>query len=193
MLKFNKPIGEADHPTPDDLRQALTEARDDLERAQRAHEELAAKRGAVLLDGDDAELDALETDLRQRARDIERCEVAIPELARRLHEAEVAEEEKILDAMRTEGLAESKRGAELIDAYAKHARPMVEILKELEKIRRNRDHTNTVLAAAGKPADIPTPEESRKLPSGHYRQLAAHVVLPDPEVTQKTIWPVQPA
>ena len=130
-----------------DLRTAIDEIATTLSAAQAALDEHRDARGRVLLDGDAAAIEALETKLRDGKREVERLGLARDELHKRLVDAKGAERAAILDAQYNEALAAQKHGLVLVGKYENHAKAIAAILSELHAVDEVIVAANAALSA----------------------------------------------
>jgi hypothetical protein len=87
-----------------------------------AHDRLQARRAELLLDGDDRSLDAVERDIAQAQRQVDRIDLLTIQAQERLNEAEAAERRAGLDRLHAEAEAKLAAGVAIYSKqWPKHA------------------------------------------------------------------------
>lgn len=138
------------------LRASLDRAEDAIGACRARIADLAARRGAVLLDGTAAEAEAQETELGMQEREAARLAALIAELGPRLAAAEAAEEARRLDALSAKVEAEAQRGAGLIPEIVQAAECLAALVAEHDALAGAVTVANRTLHAAGR-GRIPLP------------------------------------
>lgn len=126
------PDGEA--PTPEAVREAISETEAELERARERLDELNERHGKVLLHGTDEALDDHERKIELTEREIARLETAREELDAKLEEAKEAQETRRAIARAEEAMELKREGGDLVEEYRRLSARMVEVCERLEEI-----------------------------------------------------------
>lgn len=156
-------------PASADLRRALDQV--DVPAAQAEHDRLKAERAALLMEGDDRTLDALEARIAAAARQIERAEILRGQLGTAIGAAEAREAAEALTAERAAVEAEAAATAKALrTAYPKIATELVALLDRLEAAEVAVKAINKKLTAAGRlEADRVAEVETRAFPLGPHQ------------------------
>lgn len=166
LALIRKPKG-----TAAEYREALGNV--DVKAAEAAVDELEAKRHSLLLkDGADAEIEALEVDIRAGNREVERMHAAKSEITRLLAEVEAREAAAQIEARAATARSAQVDGLRLLAELHDAAVNICRILDRLDQSRDTIREANKVVAEHGR-ADL-------KIPAPEY-VLAEHLGLPSPE------------
>lgn len=111
---------------------------------------LQRRRASVLLDGEAAEVEALEGELAASRSEIERVNLIIGALPARIAEAEQRETEQRLDAREQEALALGDDGVALIERIEAQSRVLFELVEQHDAIVRKQKCLNDELRAGGR-------------------------------------------
>jgi hypothetical protein len=142
-------------PTSAQLREALSVAEAERAEALAAHDRLQARRAELLLDGDDRSLDAVERDIAQAQRQVDRIDLLTIQAQERLNEAEAAERRAGLDQLHAEAEAKLAAGVAIYSKqWPKHAHALRALALELERLQEEIDEANQKLLRAGDPRQV---------------------------------------
>jgi chromosome segregation ATPase len=144
LIKGTRPV------TAVQLREALAAAEGDRDAAVQALDKLQGRRAALLLDGDDRALDALERDLARAQRAVDRYDLVIVQAQERLRQAEEAGHRAELDELFAQGEKLVAEGVGLIrKTYPGLARKVLELAERLQAIDAEVAALNRRLAESG--------------------------------------------
>lgn len=172
-------------PSSTDLRKALDQV--DVPAAQADHDQLKAERAALLMEGDDRTLDALETRISAAARQVERAEILRQQLVSKIAEAEAREADEALTAERAAVEAEAVATAKALrTAYPKLATELVMLLERLSAAEAGVVAMNAKLGAAGRGDDFLAEVEIRAFPLVAHEHGPAKSILGRTMLAEKT-------
>lgn len=159
----------------------------ELSTAQWLAADLTEKRTASLLAGDDAAVNAVETDIKNVGRKIEHLGLMIPVIQERLENALAKEQEAHVDKLLADARAATDECVELLSKnYLKHASAIVKILKRDIAVHALIRDANAAAAEAGRTERVEVPElilaaKNNRPPA--YKSIWSTARLADPRDT----------
>lgn len=164
------------------LQLATCSARAEANDVPAAEAELAglqAERSALLMDGDDRTLDALEARIAAAGRQVERAHIMRDQLTSAIQEAEAREADEALSAERASVEGEAAAMAKALrTVYPRLATELVALLHRLEAAEDAVRAINVKLTKAGRPnIDCVAEVETRVFPVGQHQSAVNMTIL----------------
>ena len=170
-----------------DFAEAINEASTKVAEARHRLEQLVPQRKALLLEGSDDEVAAVEAQIGVERLAIDRGEAAIEELRRLQEQARANEQEAELDRVEEAARANARSYREAALRYEELARQMVLVLDQAKKARRAHHGDNRQLNQAGRaPVKLDLEEFAGGKPFFSY--FEEHVELPTINAHHNAFW-----